>query len=501
MKINNTYIKHLVIFQICLLIYSSDCFSQVLDSSFGTNGKVLIPIENTDQGNSVDIQSDGKIIVGGYSVNSSSQQDLSIISLNTNGSLNTNFNSTGKKILSLTSNGGRCNSVKVSGTSIIAVGYTEDATTSYSGIADLDFAGNYNSTFNTNGQKYFSTLTNNDLTTSSCIEKSSGSIYTLANSYVSSSDISISKVKTDGNFDNAFNTTGKLVLTLGHYFSIISQSDGKVIICGNDGTNFSVIRLNSNGSYDNTFGTSGKVSLSFGSTNDAGYSLALQKDGQILVGGIGNSQFVIVRLNKTDGALDATFANNGKLQFSFGGVTDACNSITVDTFASANKILAVGYSLKSGVSNFATARIDLSGNIEAKAIESVGNGISVAKGVAIQSDSKVVVAGYASNGTDDDFAVIRLLPNFVTTGITETEVTINAGVNIFPNPTSYQLNIHSSYNISNIAIYNTLGELVLYMVNNNDVSSIIDISSLNKGVYTAVITTNKGNAVKKVVKQ
>ena len=74
-------------------------------------------------------------------------------------------------------------------------------------------------------------------------------------------------------------------------------------------------------------------------------------------------------------------------------------------------------------------------------------------------------------------------------------------INIFPNPASYQLNIHSGYNISNIVIYNTLGEQVMSVVNNNDVSSVIDISSLNKGIYTAVIITEKGNAVKKIVKQ
>jgi len=48
-----------------------NCFAQPgsLDASFGTGGKVTTPIGSGATGNSVAIQSDGKILVAGYNYN------------------------------------------------------------------------------------------------------------------------------------------------------------------------------------------------------------------------------------------------------------------------------------------------------------------------------------------------------------------------------------------------------------------------------------------------
>ena len=64
-----------------------------LDNTFGTGGKVVTPIEPGSEGNSVAIQSDGKILLGG-----SSGWFINLVRYNGDGSLDTTFGTGGKVI-------------------------------------------------------------------------------------------------------------------------------------------------------------------------------------------------------------------------------------------------------------------------------------------------------------------------------------------------------------------------------------------------------------------
>jgi uncharacterized delta-60 repeat protein len=66
-----------------------------LDTSFDSDGKVTTAIgSGTDRAYSVAIQSDGKIVVAGYSYGSNN--DVALVRYNTDGSLDTSFDSDGK---------------------------------------------------------------------------------------------------------------------------------------------------------------------------------------------------------------------------------------------------------------------------------------------------------------------------------------------------------------------------------------------------------------------
>jgi uncharacterized delta-60 repeat protein len=107
------------------------------------------------------------------------------------------------------------------------------------------------------------------------------------------------------------------------------QSDDKILIAGSStGTgnyDFTVVRFTKNGKPDSTFGKNGAVVLPIGTGNDNCYSMALQKDGKILLGGDielgGNYVFTLVRLFQ-NGTLDSTFANKGILIKSLGSADD-----------------------------------------------------------------------------------------------------------------------------------------------------------------------------------
>jgi len=80
---------------------------------------------------------------------------------------------------------------------------------------------------------------------------------------------------------------------------------------------FALARYNSDGSLDTGFDSDGKATTDFGSTDDIGYSMAIQSNGKIIVAGstgtdIFDTHFGLARYN-TDGSLDTTFSGDGKV--------------------------------------------------------------------------------------------------------------------------------------------------------------------------------------------
>ena len=155
-----------------------------------------------------------------------------------------------------------------------------------------------------------------------------------------------------GSLDNTFGSGGKLTTAIGSSddigYSVAIQSDGKILVAGASGNNpnydFALVRYNSNGSLDNTFGTGGIVTTDFGSNCDKGYSVAIQNDGKILVAGASNNgsdwDFTLVRYN-SNGSLDNTFGSGGKVTTTIGIIVDYGYSVAIQ---SDGKILVAGCS-------------------------------------------------------------------------------------------------------------------------------------------------------------
>ena len=102
------------------------------------------------------------------------------------------------------------------------------------------------------------------------------------------------------------------------------QRDGKIILGGQAyiGTNhnFALARYYENGSLDTTFGTNGRVTTDFSNNNDIGYSVALQPDGKIILGGqafVGSDNFALARY------LPGTILSKPFSYFKAAGYTDA----------------------------------------------------------------------------------------------------------------------------------------------------------------------------------
>ncbi|MFN6487676.1 DUF4347 domain-containing protein [Nostoc sp. DedQUE02] len=221
-------------------------------------------------------------------------------------------------------------------------------------------------------------------------------------------NVAIKLLLNPGGLDFNFGNGGIVTTTSNIYAkSVAIQPDGKIVVFGGF-SQFDLARYNIDGSLDANFGSAGIVNTSIGSGTEDGYSVALQSDGKIVVAGYiwGDSNqpnrpdFALARYN-TDGSLDSSFGNGGKLITNFG--EDFGHKVLVQ---SDGKIILAGY-IGNGNADYVLLRYNTDGSLDT----SFGNGgkVNGTKGyaVAIQSDGKIVVGGRDSNGSDIKFALTR----------------------------------------------------------------------------------------------
>ena len=285
--------------------------------------------------------------------------------------------------------------------------------------------GDLDTSFDTDGKVSTPILSGAD-EANSVVLQSDGKIVAAGSSYNGSNyDFAVVRYNTDGSLDTTFGTGGKVTTSIGSdpdvANSVVLQSDGKIVAAGysHNGSNFdfAIVRYNTNGSLDTTFDADGKQTTSIGSGTDGANSAVLQSDGKIVAAGYShngtNTDFAVVRYN-TDGSLDTTFDTDGKQTTAIGSGAEVANSVVLQ---GDGKIVAAGYSHNGTNTDFAVVRYNTDGSLDTtfdtdgKQTTSIGSGTEVARSVVLQSDGKIVAAGWMHNGTNEDFAVVRYSAN------------------------------------------------------------------------------------------
>jgi uncharacterized delta-60 repeat protein len=171
------------------------------------------------------------------------------------------------------------------------------------------------------------------------------------------------------------------------------QSDGKILVSGgfrvlNNITTLQLARLNPDGTHDTAFYTNLGTSFNLNSVG----ALAIQSDGKILAGGDfttlnGVTRNRLVRLN-SDGTVDTAFYTN--LGTALGGTV---SSITLQ---SDGKILVGGgFTTLNGITRNRLVRLNSDGTEDTAFYTNLGTGFnSTAFRMAIQSDGKILVGGF-----------------------------------------------------------------------------------------------------------
>jgi uncharacterized delta-60 repeat protein len=218
--------------------------------------------------------------------------------------------------------------------------------------------------------------------------------------------------------DPTFGTGGRVTTpVIGALTSTAVDSQGRIIVGGymqiGAYDDFAVARYSTAGTLDTSFGATGVVTIDFGNESRA-VGVALDSLGRIVVAGIvangTTSDFAVARLTAA-GALDPSFDNDGKQTIDFAGAQDRAGAVTIDSL---DRIVVAGGTYNGSNSNFAVARLTAAGALDAnfdgdgKQTIAFGALGSDANGVAVDSQDRVVFAGTTSNGSNTDFAVVRL---------------------------------------------------------------------------------------------
>jgi len=384
-----------------------------LDDSFGTGGLITTVFTDYDEATAIALQDDGKILLAGWTHEDGNYRDFAIARYNTDGSLDNSFGTGGKIITDFLGFHDTSEGIAIQADGkIIAVGYSGSEDT-YGG------------------------------------------------------DFGLVRYNADGSFDATFGVGGKIRTD---YYgdsdwarSVVIQPDGKIVVGGSAhtayGNDFGLARYNTDGVLDTSFDEDGKVTSSFlNQYSDAGYSVALQEDGKIILAGYFGetgdvSKFGMVRYN-TDGSHDFDFGFLGMVNTDFWGPWDICSSI------------------------------------------------------AIQPDNKIVLAGHSSDGSESTFAIARFLSGLETGVLNFSEN--QSQLLVYPNPIYSSATLKYSLQkeeIISIDLYDLKGSIVQSFILNQhklegNFEEVLNFNNnIPAGYYNLVISNGTGRQSIQIVKQ
>ena len=326
-----------------------------LDTTFGGTGKVITSISSmvgtSDVARCVAVQSNGRIVVAGTSWVGTSYI-FAVVRYNANGSLDTTFGSTGTvttaigttecqaNCLALQSDG----KIVVGGYSALSSGDWDFAVVRYNANGTLD------TTFGVGGKVVTTIGTSLDDVRSVAIQ-SDGKILVTGNTLVPPYKFALVRYNVNGSLDTTFGGTGKVITSTGTNDkpeSVVVQGDGKILVAGRSRIfsfyDYSLMRFNVDGSLDPTFGTAGVVTTPMGASDDRIFSMALQGNGKIVVAGystVGANNDVTMARYNPNGSLDTTFGAGGKV-ITASATNDLVQSLVV---RGDGKIVLAGYSV------------------------------------------------------------------------------------------------------------------------------------------------------------
>jgi len=348
-----------------------------LDSTFDGDGKVITIMPHKGWLNQLAFQTDGKILAAGFD-GSGDVTDFAVNRYNVDGSLDTTFGPNGTGIV----------------------------TTDFPGASsDLDFARSIS--LQSNGK---------------IVLGGSGG-----------NDFGLARYNPDGTLDTGFGSGGLVTTDFNSGLDVIRAvmlRPARILVAGytaTDGVNdWALAAYRSSGLLDASFGGGGKVVTDMGG-NDQARGAVLVPGGKIVVVGYtkfgqGVQDFAVARYN-SDGTLDTSFGPNGNGKVTTDlGAGDVARAVVLQ---SDGKIIAGGYTGSGGglsrpdgrdVGEFAMVRYDTDGSVDTSfgvggiVITDMG-GADHARGIALQSDGKIVLAGNSRVGLDDQFAVARYYPD------------------------------------------------------------------------------------------
>lgn len=379
--------------------------SGTLDPSFGTGGIVTTTFDNNFSSlGSLALQPDGKIVAAGDVFENTI--DFAIARYNIDGSLDTSFNSTGKKTSDYGGTDGAGSTVIHPNGKIYVGGNSFDPSNHGFRISRYNSDGTPDPSFN--GGSVLVSFGATDDNLSSIRLQPDGKLLVVGRTNINAPnyDVELVRLNIDGSLDSSFGTLGN-GLVLADYTSLDEAvflaigPDGKILAGGDSNIDTApfllstCFRFNADGTKDTGFATSG-VAVDSVTTVFSGLSgLLIQSDGRILTPDLESNGFepseVFLRRFNSNGTPDQTFAQNGTKDLG-----QATNAI----FQPNGKLLSIYF---PDTSHITITRYNADGSIDLSFGSNGTAAVLTASIVGFQTDGKILLGGQVltpNNNTD-----------------------------------------------------------------------------------------------------
>jgi len=279
-----------------------------------------------------------------------------------------------------------------------------------------------------------------------------------AGSNGSNMDFAVARFNADGTVDLGFGPSGVVTTAIGssndNGLNVAVQADGKIVVVGESRNgsgdyDVAIVRYDATGAPDATFGTGGIVTTSISAFDDRANGVALQPDGKIVIVGQtengSDTDGLLIRYD-SGGALDGSFGTGGIVTTTIGGGNDSWLGMAL---LGGGEILASGQSFNGSVQVPTLARFTAAGALDAGFgtagvfTTAIGSGDAFAGDLSVQSNGRIVAAATASNGANNDFALLTLLANGSLDGGFGTGGTVQTDLGSSVNDTGFGLAIQA----------------------------------------------------------
>jgi len=480
------------------------------------------------QGDAIAVQSDGKILVSGYTKASDNKWYGYLLRYKSDGLLDSSFNGTGKMLIpsAYPNSGSEAIIIQPDKKIIISVLASDSMHTRFflyrfniDGSPDLTFSGD-GFTGDSLGAR--------DLSAYAMAIQPDGKI--LVGGYVEyDNDLFdrfwVERFLPNGNLDHSFDGDGLVMTKVGEDYSGLSnlfiQGDGKIIATGyatfNSNYDFVAVRYNSNGSLDHSFSGDGIATASISTGDDRSSDAALQPDGKIVLVGEGFSSatgldaFAAARFN-SDGTLDQGFHGNGMVQILVSGHSDGGRCVVLQPDG---KIVIGGYAHSEIQGGFDMALVRLNAN-GIPDFDFDGDGVKIFEDddmtesdlarLALQPDGKIVGTGVVRFGFLNTIRVARFITGLTTS--TKDDFLPIAEVSLYPNPVhekimlNYNLDKTESISINLCDVQGRVIQQLLSSIERNPGHHVEELNiqqGLPAGNYIVNIQTRAGVKALKIV--
>ena len=397
-----------------------------LDTSFSNDGLVVTDFnQGTDIAEAVMTDDQGRILVAGTASGSGGTKYFAVTRYDANGALDTSFGNGGRATTTFYGGADTARDMLIDRSGrIVVAGRVANANTSTNGSYDLGLIrytanGVLDSSFGASGKAKVDVANGNDEGWAIALDSNDNLLIAGGtNGSNSSSDISLVRLTEAGIVDIAnFGTGGQVTTDINGRadaaYAMAIDSQGRIILASRSSSsdsayNFALTRYSASGVLDTAFGNNGIVITDFNGRNDYPHGITVDSQDNILV--VGRTSVVsqgddvaLVRYSSSDGAIDASFGDNGQVLLDLSGRSDAGYDLQLD---------AAGNIVVTGRADGQLALLRLQANGEpdvsfgagGRSLLDVSSSIDLGNDVTFDDQGRILVAGstryFPNAGTD-----------------------------------------------------------------------------------------------------